>query len=180
MTPLLRAASIGMQDTVQYLCVEWKDTWLPFHTYNGGRNVLQLTYNAGGANLNGYKWLLAYVRSPEKSKLEMTHGTGREYADKTTGALTKAWTQRLTYGQNGKGKNGKGGKEGKRRQEQAASSNDSGIWSGGGCGGNAWWGGSTTTTPAAPGTGMRRRQTIGKAAEAIRLLRHFSRAGLIG
>ena len=44
-------------------------------------------------------------------------------------------------------------------------------------------GGSTTTTPAAPGTGTRRRHTIGtigRAAEAIRLPRHFTRAGLIG
>ena len=91
MTPFLRAASIGMQDTVQYLCVEWKDTWLPFHKCYGGRNVLQLTKNAGGENLNGYKWLLAYVRSPEKSKLEMKFGTGREHADKTSGALTTAF-----------------------------------------------------------------------------------------
>ena len=41
-------------------------------------------------------------------------------------------------------------------------------------------GGSTTMTPAAPGTGIRRRPAIGTTAEAIRLLRHFTRAGRIG
>ena len=59
--------------------------------------------------------------------------------------------------------------------KQATSSTASWSWGGGSYGGHAWSGRSTTMTPAAPGTGIRRRPPIGSSAEAIRLLRHFTR-----
>ena len=99
MTPFLMAAGSGLQDIVQYLCGLWPESHLPFHMCHGGRNVLQLTKLAGGPYENRYQWLLTNVKSPNGDKLVMTHGEGRSYAERTSGAISKAFSQSMTVGE---------------------------------------------------------------------------------
>ena len=73
---------------------------LPFHKDKAGRDVFELTQQAGGENETGYQWLLANVTKPTGDALEIR--------------FPKVWTTDGKAGKTGKSsRDGRGGKAGK-------------------------------------------------------------------
>ena len=64
--------------------MQWENTMLPFHKDKAGRDVFELTQQAGGENETGYQWLLANVTLPTGDALEMTSGKVWNDAESTT------------------------------------------------------------------------------------------------
>ena len=132
MTPFLLAASTGQQDIVRYFVLLWNGTSLAFHTSdvgNGGKNVLQVTRDAGGKYEHGVKWLLANCRGPQDRVLVMTNGTvSRTPAERSSGATAKIIraATRLEWDAGGRGSQGQS--KGKTGGSKGGSKGD-GNWS---------------------------------------------------